>query len=255
MLTPTALIHERAWQELFDGYLKDVPEADRYRKSDYFDHIDGKPRLDGVRDFLASRNIVLPEGPADDDSAQNTVHGLGNRKNCMFNELIKSGVEPYEGSVRFLHAARARGLRLAVVSSSRNATAVLEASGIAEYFPVVVDGVFAVTEGLPGKPHPATYDYAAQVLGLPSEVCIVIEDAVSGIQAGSAGHFRSVIGVDRGSGRRNLLEAGAGLVVDDLDELLSGHIQPLPPDSLPGRQHGLPRTRSKGTHIDGPRHL
>jgi HAD superfamily hydrolase (TIGR01509 family) len=221
VLTPTAIVHERAWQELFDGYLQDVPEAAGYRESDYFDHIDGKPRFDGVRDFLASRSIVLPEGPADDDPANNTVQGLGNRKNKVFNDIIRAGgVEAYEGSVRFIEAAQAQGLKLAVVSSSRNAPAVLLAAGLAGHFPVVVDGVVAAAEGLPGKPSPATYDYAAQLLDLPSDECVVVEDAVSGVLAGSAGSFHSVIGVDRGAGRQTLLDAGATLVVDDLNELL-----------------------------------
>src|SRR6476620_2367703 len=216
VLTPTAVVHERAWQELFDGFLKSVPEAPGYRESDYFDHIDGKPRFDGVRDFLASRNIVLPEGPADD-----TVHGLGNRKNKVFNDIVAAGgVTPYEGSVRFIEAALERGLKVAVVSSSRNAVPVLKAAGLSDYFPVVVDGVVAASEGLPGKPSPATYEYAARLLGLPSEECVVVDDAVSGVQAGSAGSFHSVIGVDRGAGRKTLLDAGATIVVGDLAELL-----------------------------------
>ncbi|MGO4492064.1 HAD family hydrolase [Arthrobacter sp. 2YAF22_2] len=221
VLTPTAIVHERAWQELFDGFLEGVPGAAHYRESDYFDHIDGKPRFDGVRDFLASRGIVLPEGPADDDPAHDTVHGLGNRKNKVFNDIVAAGgVKPYEGSVRFIEAALTRGLKLAVVSSSRNAVPVLKAAGLSDYFPVVVDGIVAVAEGLPGKPSPATYQYAARLLGLPSEECIVVEDAVSGVQAGSAGSFHSVIGVDRGAGRATLLDAGATIVVNDLAELL-----------------------------------
>ncbi|MDQ0754536.1 HAD family phosphatase [Arthrobacter sp. B3I4] len=220
VLTPTAVVHERAWQELFDGFLQNVPEAQGYRESDYFDHIDGKPRFDGVRDFLASRNIVLPEGPLNDDPAHDTVHGLGNRKNKVFNDIVASGVTPYEGSVRFIEAALKRGLKVAVVSSSRNAVPVLKAAGLSDYFPVVVDGVVAVSEGLPGKPSPATYQYAARLLGLPSEACVVVEDAVSGVQAGSAGSFHSVIGVDRGAGRQTLLDAGATIVVNDLAELL-----------------------------------
>ncbi len=220
VLTPTAVVHERAWQELFDGFLRSVPGAAGYREDDYFEHIDGKPRFDGVRDFLASRDIILPEGPLHDDPANDTVHGLGNRKNKVFNDMVAAGVTPYDGSVRFLEAAQARGLKVAVVSSSRNAPAVLKAAGLSDYFPVVVDGVVAVAEGLPGKPSPATYQYAARLLGLPSEECVVVEDAVSGVQAGSAGSFHSVIGVDRGAGRETLLAAGATLVVSDLDELL-----------------------------------
>ena len=221
VLTPTATVHEQAWQELFESYLATQPQVPGYRESDYFDHIDGKPRFDGVRDFLASRGIVLPEGPVNDEPAHDTVHGLGNRKNKVFNDIVEAGgVQPYEGSVRLVEAALARGLKLAVVSSSRNAPAVLKAAGLSDYFPVVVDGVVAVAEGLPGKPSPATYEYAARLLGLPSQECVVVEDAVSGVQAGSAGDFRSVIGVDRGAGRQTLLDAGATVVVNDLAELL-----------------------------------
>ncbi|MCU1567350.1 MAG: haloacid dehalogenase [Pseudarthrobacter sp.] len=220
VLTPTATVHEQAWQELFEGYLSSRPEVTGYSESDYFDHIDGKPRFDGVRDFLASRGIVLPEGPTDDDPANTTVQGLGNRKNRIFNDIVSTGVEPFEGSVRFLEAVLGRGLKVAVVSSSRNAPAVLEAAGLSHHFPVVVDGVVAAGEGLPGKPSPATYQYAARLLGLPSEECVVVEDAVSGVQAGEAGSFHSVIGVDRGAGRQTLLDAGATVVVNDLDELL-----------------------------------
>jgi HAD superfamily hydrolase (TIGR01509 family) len=239
VLTPTATVHEQAWKELFEGYLASRPDVPGYRESDYFDHIDGKPRFDGVRDFLASRGIVLPEGAPRDGTADNgsaedasqqdagiqdpanaTVQGLGNHKNKVFNDIVSAGVEPFEGSVRFLEAAVDRGLKVAVVSSSRNAPAVLKAAGLNGHFEIVVDGVVAAAEGLPGKPSPATYQYAAQLLGLPSEECVVVEDAVSGVQAGHAGQFHSVIGVDRGAGRQSLLDAGATSVVNDLDELL-----------------------------------
>lgn len=221
VLTPTAVVHEHAWQQLFDGYLAATGHSEGYRESDYFDFIDGKPRFDGVRDFLASRNITLPEGPFDDDPAHATVHGLGNRKNLVFNTIVETeGVEPYPGSVRFVKAALARGLKLAVVSSSRNAPAVLKAAGLDGYFPVVVDGLRASQEGLPGKPDHATFTYAAGLLGVPTQDCIVVEDAVSGVQAGSSGDFRAVIGVDRGAGHQTLLDAGATVVVNDLDELL-----------------------------------
>jgi HAD superfamily hydrolase (TIGR01509 family) len=238
VLTPTATVHERAWKELFEGYLSSRPDVPGYREEDYFDFIDGKPRFDGVRDFLASRGIVLPEGeepaagsrsngaepsagnPVSDDPAQATVQGLGNRKNRVFNDIVSAGVEPFEGSVRFLEAAMALGLKVAVVSSSRNAPAVLKAAGLNGHFEVVVDGVVAASEGLPGKPSPATYTYAAQLLGLPTEECVVVEDAVSGVQAGHAGTFHSVIAVDRGAGRQTLLDAGATRVVNDLQEHL-----------------------------------
>lgn len=221
VLTPTAVVHEQAWQELFDGYLNGAGHPQGYEESDYFDHIDGKPRFDGVRDFLASRGITLPEGPADEDPGHATVQGLGNRKNLIFNGIVESrGVAPFEGSVRFIEAALAQGLKLAVVSSSQNAPAVLEAAGLAGYFPVVVDGRVAAATGLPGKPDPATFTYAAELLDVPSEQCVVVEDAVSGVRAGHAGNFRAVIGVDRGAGRQILLDAGATIVVNDLSELL-----------------------------------
>ncbi|KNH17311.1 haloacid dehalogenase [Arthrobacter sp. ZBG10] len=220
VLTPTAEVHERAWQELFEAFLSAHPQAPEYTESDYFDHIDGKPRFDGVRDFLSSRGITLPEGPLDDDPANSTVQGLGNKKNRIFNDIVSAGVEPFEGSVRFLEAVLARGLKVAVVSSSRNAPSVLAAAGLSGNFSIVVDGVVAAREGLPGKPSPATYEYAARLLELPSEDCVVVEDAVSGVQAGHAGSFHSVIGVDRGAGRQTLLAAGATLVVNDLKELL-----------------------------------
>ncbi|AOY73115.1 beta-phosphoglucomutase family hydrolase [Arthrobacter sp. TES] len=221
VLTPTAVVHEQAWQELFDGYLAEAGHPDGYRESDYFDHIDGKPRFDGVRDFLTSRGITLPEGPADDAPTNETVQGLGNRKNAIFNQIVDTrGVEPYPGSVKFINAALELGLKVAVVSSSRNAPAVLKAAGLDHHFEVVVDGQVAAAVGLPGKPDPATFTYAASLLGVPTEGCIVVEDAVSGVQAGKAGNFMSVIGVDRGAGRQTLLDAGATLVVDDLDDLL-----------------------------------
>ncbi|MBN9130256.1 MAG: beta-phosphoglucomutase family hydrolase [Paenarthrobacter ureafaciens] len=221
VLTPTAVVHEQAWQELFDGYLAEAGHPDGYRESDYFDHIDGKPRFDGVRDFLTSRGITLPEGPADDAPTNETVQGLGNRKNAIFNQIVDTrGVEPYPGSVKFINAALELGLKVAVVSSSRNAPAVLKAAGLDHHFEVVVDGQVAAGVGLPGKPDPATFTYAASLLGVPTEECIVVEDAVSGVQAGKAGNFMSVIGVDRGAGRQTLLDAGATLVVDDLDDLL-----------------------------------
>jgi beta-phosphoglucomutase family hydrolase len=221
VLTPTAEVHETAWRELFEGFLAGREGVLPYSGGDYFSHIDGKPRFDGVRDFLASRRLVLPEGPADEDPAKETVQGLGNRKNRIFNDIVTlQGVRPFAGSVRFIEAAQRRGLRLAVVSSSRNAPAVLRAAGLDSYFPVVVDGSVAAAEGIPGKPDPATYEYAAALLNLPTAACIVVEDAVSGVLAGSAGAFHSVIGVERGAGRQNLLDAGATVVVEDLDELL-----------------------------------
>ena len=221
VLTPTAVVHESAWRRLFEEYLGATRRGPAYSDTDYFDHIDGKPRFDGVRDFLASRGITLPEGPLDDDPDRETVQGLGNRKNRIFNAIIENdGVTPYPGSVRLVEAARERGVKLAVVSSSRNAPAVLRASGLAQSFPVVVDGAVAARDGLPGKPAPATFQRAAELLGVPQGACVVVEDAVSGVQAGAAGGFRAVVAVDRGAGSEQLLAAGATLVVADLAELL-----------------------------------
>ena len=221
VLTPTAEVHMRAWARMFGDYLLARGVAAPYTDADYFAHIDGKPRLAGVRDMLASRGIVLPEGAPDDDASHETVVGLGNRKNAAFTaELTENGVAPYPGSLAFLDAAIAAGLAVAVVSSSRNAESVLRAAGIRDRFPVVVDGTAAATAGLPGKPAPDTYLEAARRLGLAPEECAVLEDAHSGVQAGRAGAFGVVIGVDRGAGALELLRSGADLVVDDLAELL-----------------------------------
>jgi beta-phosphoglucomutase family hydrolase len=221
VLTPTAIVHELAWRQLFEEHLAAAGRGPAYTDADYFDYIDGKPRFDGVRDFLASRGITLPEGPEDDAPEHNTVQGLGNRKNLLFNEIIENdGVSPYPGSVRLVEAARERGLKLAVVSSSRNAPAVLRAAGLADVFPVVVDGAVAAREGLPGKPDPATFIRAAELLGVPCSACVIVEDAVSGVQAGAGGEFRAVVGVDRGAGAELLRAAGATHIVDDLAELL-----------------------------------
>jgi beta-phosphoglucomutase family hydrolase len=221
VLTPTATVHELAWRRLFEEHLDASGTGPAYTDSDYFSHIDGKPRFDGVRDFLASRGIRLPEGPEDDDPDNKTVQGLGNRKNRFFNTIIATdGVDPYPGSLRFVETALERGLRLAVVSSSRNAPAVLRAARLADAFPVVVDGAVAARESLPGKPDPATFIRAAELLGVPRSGCVVLEDAVSGVQAGAAGRFRAVVGVDRGAGAGNLLAAGATHIVADLADLL-----------------------------------
>jgi beta-phosphoglucomutase family hydrolase len=220
VLTPTAEVHMRAWGRMFTAFLAERAAAP-YSDADYFAHIDGRPRLDGVRALLASRGITLPEGAPDDDPALDTVAGLGNRKNAAFTaELAERGVRPYPGSLRLLDAATAAGLAVAVVSSSRNAEPVLRAAGIRDRFPVVVDGAVAAAAGLPGKPAPDTYLHAAALLGLPAPACAVIEDAHSGVAAGRAGGFGLVVGVDRGAGALELMGSGADLVVDDLAELI-----------------------------------
>lgn len=221
VLTPTAEVHMRAWSRLFTSYLDAHGIGEAYTDDDYFTHIDGRPRYDGVRAFLASRGLTLPEGTPDDPPEAETVCGLGNRKNRTFNEtLLEQGVAPYPGSVALLDAARAIGLRVAVVTSSRNGTAVLEAAGLAPRFEVVVDGLLAAEHGIAGKPAPDTYLHAAGLLGLPASACAVVEDAPSGVAAGRAGDFGLVIGVDRGVGADTLLTHGADLTIDDLAELI-----------------------------------
>ncbi len=220
VLTPTAEVHMRAWGRMFGEFLA-ARGAEPYRDQDYFAHIDGKPRLDGVRSLLASRGIALPEGDADDDPSADTVAGLGNRKNAAFTaELAEHGVRAYPGSLRFLDAATAAGLEVAVVSSSRNADAVLRAAGLRDRFDVLVDGAASAAAGLPGKPAPDTYLHAARLLGLAAADCAVIEDATSGVRAGRAGGFGLVVGVDRGAGALELTSSGADLVVDDLAALI-----------------------------------
>jgi beta-phosphoglucomutase family hydrolase len=221
VLTPTADVHMRAWSRLFTDYLTAKGVGPAYTDADYFAHVDGRPRYDGVRALLASRGITIPEGTPDDPADAETVCGLGNRKNDAFNaELAEHGVVPYPGSIAYVDAAKAAGLEVAVVTSSRNGVPVLEAAGIRDRFDVVVDGLVAAEHGIPGKPAPDTYLYGAELLGLPSDACVVFEDAHSGVQAGAAGDFALVVGVDRGAGADTLLAHGADIVVDDLAELL-----------------------------------
>jgi HAD superfamily hydrolase (TIGR01509 family) len=210
-----------AWSRLFTDFLSERNVTPGYSDADYFEYIDGRPRYDGVRALLASRGIELPEGDPSDSPDLDTVCGLGNRKNEVFNAtLAEDGVSPYPGSIEFLDAITAAGVAVAVVSSSRNAEPVLEAAGIKDRFPVIVGGTVAAQQGLAGKPAPDTYAYGAELLGFPVTACAVVEDATSGAAAGRAGGFGIVIGVDRGVGADSLLEAGADIVVDDLSELV-----------------------------------
>ncbi len=221
VLTPTAEVHMRAWDTMFNEFLATLTDQPRYGERDYFDYVDGKPRYDGVRSFLTARGIELAEGQPGDVLSAATVCGLGNRKNDAFSEALKAdGVQPYPGSVAFLDDVVSRGKAVAVVSSSRNAEAVLNAAGLRERFEVIVDGNLAEAKGLPGKPAPDTFLYAAAQLGASSQASIVVEDALSGVAAGRAGNFAQVIGVDRGVGAAELTRAGADIVVTDLAELL-----------------------------------
>ena len=228
VLTQTARVHSEAWKRMFDEFLRERAERSGGlfvafdRSADYAQYVDGKPRRDGVRSFLASRSIALPEGTAADGPGEETVHGLGTRKNDLVLELIRAdGVEPYEGSVRFVEAARDQGLRRAVVSSSTNCRDVLIAAGIEHLFEVRIDGLVAERERLAGKPAPDTFLEAARRLGAPAAECAVFEDALAGVEAGRKGTFGWVVGVDRGGQAAALRQRGADRVVADLAELLT----------------------------------
>jgi beta-phosphoglucomutase family hydrolase len=223
VLTDTAKVHQAAWAEVFDAFLEARGDPEPFSADDYTAYVDGRLRQDGVRTFLASRHITLPEGSPDDAPTEETVHGIGNRKNERLLELLdRDGVERYEGSVAFLDAARDAGYRLAVVSASRNCAAALEAARLDGRFDVRVDGNVAAERSLAGKPAPDTFLAAAEELGLEPARAAVIEDAVSGVEAGRAGRFGWVVGVDRvGPDHADQLRAhGADRVVRDLSELL-----------------------------------
>lgn len=227
VLTQTAKIHAAAWKEAFDGYLREraLRIGERFVSfdpvADYDEYVDGKPRYDGVRSFLAARDIDLPEGDEGDPQHAETVHGLGNRKNEIVQRMIRDeGVEAYEGSVRYVRAAREAGLRRAVVSSSSNCREVLVSAGIEDLFELRIDGVFAEREHLKGKPAPETYVAGARALGVAPGQAAVFEDALAGVAAGRAGGFACVVGVDRVGQADELREHGANIVVSDLAELL-----------------------------------
>ena len=225
VLTKTARVHFAAWKQMFDGYLRDraarlgepfVP----FTQTDYNEHVDGRPRADGVRAFLASRGITLPEGAPDDPSDAETVAGLAARKNPLFLKLVhEHGVEVYPGSVEYVRAARDAGLRRAVVSSSANCREILAAAGIEDLFEQRIDGVVARERGLRGKPAPDTFLEGARALGVEPAQAAVFEDATAGVEAGRAGGFGFVVGVDRVGHAEDLLHQGADIVVTDLSEL------------------------------------
>ena len=212
VLTKTATVHARAWKQMFDDYLREQGDGNPFTQDDYDAYVDGKPRADGVRDFLASRGLH----PDDDEIAR-----LGDIKNALVIELIKTqGVEAYPGSVRYLEAARAAGLRRAVVSSSHNAGDVLKSAGIDQLLEERVDGVDADQDHIKGKPAPDMFLEGARRLGVAPANAAVFEDALAGVAAGRAGKFGRVVGVNRVGQRDALLEHGADVVVDDLEELL-----------------------------------
>jgi beta-phosphoglucomutase family hydrolase len=227
VLTQTAKVHAAAWKETFDSFLREraakggAPFVPFDQVADYDEYVDGKPRADGVRSFLAARGIVLPEGTATDPAAAQTVAGLGNRKNQIVLRMIRDdGVEAYEGSVRYVRAVREAGLRRAVVSSSRNCRQVLAAAGIEDLFEQRIDGVVAAREHLTGKPAPDAFIAGARALGVTPGQAAVFEDSLAGVAAGRAGGFAYVIGVDRVGQSEQLRKHGADFVVSDLAELL-----------------------------------
>jgi beta-phosphoglucomutase family hydrolase len=228
VLTDTASVHKRAWKLMFDAYLRD--RAERTGEpfvpfdpvDDYQTFVDGKKREDGVRSFLASRNIELPEGTPDDDPGSETVHGLGNHKNDMFQHTLHTdGVKVFEGSRRYLEAVSAAGLAVAVVSSSANTREVLEVTGLDRFVQQRVDGVTMRDENIPGKPAPDSFLRAAQLLDVTPDQAAVFEDALAGVEAGRAGRFGCVVGVDRVGQSEALRRNGADVVVTDLAELLA----------------------------------
>ncbi|HEX3268392.1 MAG TPA: beta-phosphoglucomutase family hydrolase [Gaiellaceae bacterium] len=226
VVTRTAEVHAEAWKQLFDEYLAararrlGEPFRPFDRSSDYRRFVDGKPRYEGVASFLGSRGIELPFGSSEDPEERETVCGLGNRKNRYFQEaLARRGVDPYPSTLELIAALRRRGVRTAIVSSSRNCAAVLEAAGIRELFDAKVDGVDAAELGLPGKPDPAVFIDAARRLGVDPAHAAVVEDAIAGVEAGRRGGFGLVVGVDREAQFEALVAAGADVVVGDLGEL------------------------------------
>jgi beta-phosphoglucomutase family hydrolase len=222
VLTRTATVHMAAWKRTFDGFLRDRdPGAAEFTQLDYNRYVDGKPRADGVRDFLAGRGIVLPEGSPGDPADAATVQGIASRKNeLVLRELDEHGVEVYPGSMDYLRAVKAAGLATAVVTASANGQQVIAAGGFADLIDVRIDGVVAAGEGLRGKPQPDTFLAAARALGAEPAAAVVFEDALSGVAAGRAGNFGYVVGVDRVGHADELAAQGADVVVQDLSELL-----------------------------------
>lgn len=226
VITDTASLHAASWKQMFDAYLAERAKrtGEEFRAfdlaSDYRLYVDGEPRFDGVRHFLASRNITLPEGSPDDPPDLETVGGLGNRKNELVNKVIETaGVQPYEGSVKLIHQLRDQNFKVAVVTSSQNCTAVLKAAKLDGLFDAQVDGNTIRAQQLAGKPAPDTFLMGAKLLGVLPERAVVIEDALSGVKAGSNGHFGLVIGVARKGNAEELKQHGADVVVNDLSEL------------------------------------
>ncbi|WP_345752058.1 HAD family hydrolase [Microbacterium rhizophilus] len=224
VITPTAEVHMHAWRTMFEQLFADWDITPSYTDSDYFDHLDGKKRYDGVAALLRSRDVEVPWGDPSDAPEQDTVCGIGNRKNVVFSRVLREdGIAPYPGTMRLLDILDAAGVPSAVVSSSKNAEDVLAAAGIRARFPVVMDGVVAEREHLPSKPAPDVFLVAAKMAGVDPSRAAAVEDAISGVQSAAAGDFALVVGVDRGAGAHALENAGAHVVVSDLAEFADAH--------------------------------
>jgi beta-phosphoglucomutase family hydrolase len=227
VVTQTAIVHAAAWKEMFDEFLRAHAQSTGTEfvpfdpHADYDAYVDGKPRLDGTRSFLESRGIELPEGTPDDPAGTQTLYGLSNRKNdLVLAKLATDGVQVYDGTITYIHAVRGKGIATAIVSSSANTKQALDSAGIAGLFDVRVDAQFAKAHGLHGKPAPDTFLAAAQALKVPASKAVVFEDALAGVEAGHAGGFALVVGVDRVGQAQKLKEHGADVVVEDVAELL-----------------------------------
>lgn len=222
VLTPTAEVHMRAWKVVFDDVFERWGITPAYTDADYFDYVDGKKRYDGVASLLHSRNVEVPWGAVDDPPEAETICGIGNRKNAAFAQSLRAeGIAPYPGSLALVEKLSAAGVPLGVVSSSKNAEEVLGAAGIRSFFRIVVDGVVAERENLASKPSADMFRAGAVALGVDPAHSIAVEDATSGAASAAAAGFAIVVGVDRGAGADALRDAGATVVVDDLDVFLS----------------------------------
>jgi beta-phosphoglucomutase family hydrolase len=232
VLTPTAEVHMHAWETMFTELFTAWGITPPYSERDYFDHLDGKKRYDGVAALLRSRDVEVPWGDPSDPVTADTVCGIGNRKNVVFERVLRSeGIAPYPGSLALLDALAAAGTTVAVVSSSKNAEEVLKAAGIRDRFAVVMDGVIAERDHLASKPAPDVFVEAARMLGVEPGRSAAVEDALSGVASAAAGGFALVVGVDRGAGADELRHAGAHIVVQDLAELVS------PASGHPSEEH------------------
>lgn len=221
VLTPTAEVHMHAWRTMFEELFVQWGIEPPYTERDYFDHLDGKKRYDGVAALLRSRDVEVPWGDPSDPTSADTVCGIGNRKNDVFARVLRAeGIAPYPGSVQLLDALAAVDMPVSVVSSSKNAEEVLTAAGIRDRFPVVMDGVIAERDHLASKPAPDVFVTAARMMQVDPARSVAVEDAISGVQSAAAGGFGLVVGVDRGAGEDALLAAGADVVVSDLAEFV-----------------------------------